>query len=409
VTLRLVGLLGALFVIGAGIGLAASTIAPTGAAAVPERVAIGDPPAQPAADIEPVDTVDDGCTPALLRQRAAQVLVVGIPDAVTVDAAVVADVLALGVGGVFINDSNVEDSEQVTALLTGMRALASLDLLITTDEEAGRVSTFRDLIGFTSSPRTLAARSTPDEVRTFARDLGVNLAALGLNSDLAPVADLDDGPAQGVIGDRAFSADPMVAATYAEAFAAGLTDAGLIPVAKHFPGLGGAGEDVHRKRARVTTPLEQMMGTDVLPFVGLIDAGVPVVMLSHAVYEALDPRRPASLSSASYGLLRDLGFEGVAMTDSLGMGAIHRRWDFPEAAVLAVQAGADAVLATDGTQAAAMADALVAAVEDGTLPEHRLDEAVARMLALKGLDPLLLTCAPPVDVPAMDVETAFGR
>ena len=407
-TLRLVGLLTALFVIGAGIGLAASTVAPTGAAATPEHVVVVDPPAQPASDTDTAD--EDACMPALLRQRAAQVLVVGMPRATTVDAPVVQDLLELGVGGVFVNDSNVVDSEQVTSLLNGMQALSSLKLLITTDEEAGRVSTFRDLIGFTSSPRTLAARSTPDEVREFARDLGVNLAELGLSSDLAPVADLDDGPSSGVIGDRAFSADPMIAAEYAEAFAAGLSDAGLIPVAKHFPGLGGAGADVHRKRARVRTSIEDMMANDVLPFVGLIEAGVPVIMLSHAAYDALEPGQPASLSPASYALLRDLGFEGVAMTDSLGMGAIHRRWDFPEAAVLAVAAGADAVLATDGTQAEAMADALVAAVEDGTLPEHRLDEAVARMLALKGLDPLLLTCSPPVDVPAMDdVETALGR
>jgi beta-N-acetylhexosaminidase len=408
VTLRLIGLLSALFVLGAGIGLAASTVAPAGAEATPEQVAAVDAPAQAAADID--SPVDDGCTPALLRRRAAQVLVVGIPDATTVDAPVVTELLELGVGGVFVNDGNVVDSEQITALLTGMRALSTLDLLVTTDEEAGRVSTFRDLLGFTSSPRTMAARGTPDEVRAFARDLGVNLAALGLTSDLAPVADLDDGPSQGVIGDRAFSADPLIAGEYAEAFAAGLTDAGLIPVAKHFPGMGGAADDVHRKRARVSTPIEQMMATDVLPFVGLIDAGVPVIMLSHAIYDALDPERPASVSAASYALLRDLGFTGVAMTDSLGMGAIHRRWDFPEAAVLAVQAGADAVLATDGRQATAMADALVAAVEDGTLPEHRLDEAVARMLALKGLDPLLLTCGPPVSVPAMDqMEAALGR
>ena len=409
-TLRLVALLSALFVLGTGIGLGASVIAPTGAAATPEQVAGAGAPAElpPAAAID--ESTNDGCTPALLRHRAAQVLVVGIPDATTVDSPVVQEVLDLGVGGVFLNDSNVTSSEQVTSLVTGMRSMATLDLLVTTDEEAGRVSTFRDLIGFTSSPRTMAARSTPEEVRDFARDLGTNLAAFGLNSDLAPVADLDGGPPQGVIGDRAFSADPMVAAEYAEAFAAGLTDAGLVPVAKHFPGLGGAAADVHRKRARVTTPIEEMMAADVLPFVGLIDAGVPVVMLSHAAYDALEPKVPASLSPVAYALLRDLGFEGVAITDSIGMGAINRRWDFPDAAVLAVKAGADAVLATDGREATAMADALVAAVEDGTLPEHRLDEAVARMLALKDLDPLLLTCAAPVEVPAMDdVETALGR
>jgi beta-N-acetylhexosaminidase len=410
ITLRLVRLLLTLFAVGTGIGLVASTAVPLRLPASVVDVAVAEPAvdtvAVPADPLEP----ETSCLSAPLRQRAAQTLVVGIPDATTIDAPVVADVLELGVGGVFINDGNVVSAEQITTLISGMRARSVVDLLVTTDEEAGRVSTFRQIVGATSSPRTLAAHSSSEDVRTFARDLGGGLAALGLTSDLAPVADLDGGPAQGTIGDRAFSADPMVTAEYAQAFAAGLSDAGLIPVAKHFPGLGGAGGDVHRRSATVTTPLEQMLSTDVLPFVALVDAGIPVVMLSHASYEALDPRRPASLSPAAYALLRDLGFTGVAMTDSLGMGAIHRRWDFPEAAVLAVRAGADAVLATDGRQAAAMVAAIVAAVEDGTLPEQRLDEAVARMLALKGIDPQTLTCAPPVAVPAMDdAETALRR
>lgn len=387
-----------LFAGGAAIGLVASMVVPP---LLPSAAADG-------AAAVAAPTVDDevsDCVPAPLAQRAAQVLVVGLPEVISVEDPLAQELTTLGVGGVFISDSNVHDAEQIRSLLLGLRTASQLPLLVTTDEEAGRVSTFRPVIGPTSSPRTLAARNTPEEVREFARGLGEQLAQVGITSDLAPVADLDGGPSQGVIGDRSFSADPLIAMEYAQAFATGLSDAGVVPVVKHFPGHGAPDGDVHRRAAQVDTPLEQLLGTDVLPFVALIDAGAPVVMLSHVTYTDIDPRRPASVSPATYTLLRDLGFEGVAMTDSVGMGAIHRRWKFPRASVMAVRAGADAVLATDGRQAPAMVDALVRAVDAGRLSEFRLNEAAARMLALKGVDPVEMTC---MELPEFPRLTAAG-
>ncbi len=391
---RAVAFAALLFSLGAGVGLLA-------AAVMPITSARGTSTAQMQVVARPVAAAEETplaeCTPAPLERRAAQVLVVGIPNVITPTDPLALQVARLGLGGVFINDSNVVDTVQVTALTDGLREVSRLPLLVTTDEESGRVSSFRPLIGATSSPRTLAATRSTEDVRLYAEELGSKLAAMGFDSDLAPVADLDAGPSTGVIGDRSFSADAATAEAYARAFALGLTDAGLVPVVKHFPGHGGAAVDVHRRSAIIETPLTTLMAEDVQPFVGLIQAGAPVVMVGHHTYTALDPLRPASLSPMSYRLLRDLGFDGVAMTDSIGMGAIHRRWDFPEAAVKAVRAGADAVLATDGRAAPAMVDALVEAVEDGRLKESRLNTAAARMLRLKGVDPRKLTCA---DVPA---------
>ncbi|MPZ74852.1 MAG: glycoside hydrolase family 3 protein, partial [Nitriliruptorales bacterium] len=358
--------------------------------------------AAPAAAARPgADPAADECAPAGLRQRAAQVLVVGLPHVTSAIDPLAQEVLDLGVGGVFLSDSNVVDTLQVQSLTAGLQESSAIPLLVTSDEEAGRVSTFRALIGATSAPRTLAANGAPSDVRTVALELGGRLAELGVNADLAPVADLDGGPWNGVIGDRSFSSDPLVAADYAEAFAAGLSDAGVMPVVKHFPGHGRSAEDVHRRAARVDAPLEDLLATDLLPFIALIDAGAPIVMMSHVRYDALQADRPASLSPTAYRLLRDLGFYGVAMTDSIGMGAVHRRWDFPRAAVMALHAGADAVLATDGRQAAAMRDAIVAAVKRGRLDEARLDEAVARMLAVKGIDSAGFACAVVEPVPVM--------
>ena len=393
-----------LFVAGLLIGVLAASVVPVppraGAVAVAATQAVSSELAVSGGPVAAAGDVADSCEPAPLRRRAAQVLVVGMPGVVAPDDDLARELVDLGVGGVFVNDANVVTAEQVSGLVYGLKASSGVPLMVATDEEAGRVSTFRHLIGVTSSPRTLAATRTPDEVREYAAELAAGLSGLGVNTDMAPVADLDGGPSTGVIGDRSFSADPAVAAEYAAAFAAGLADGGVLPVVKHFPGLGQTGVDVHRAAATVTTPLADLLRHDVQPFVSLIAAGAPVVMLGHAQYAALDAERPASLSAASYRLLRELGFDGVAMTDSLGMGAVHRRWDFPEAAVLAVEAGADAVLATDGRHARDMRDAIVRAVRRGVLDEGRLNEAAARMLALKGVDPRPLTCtsvpAPPV-------------
>ncbi len=402
----LAGIVTSAIVPAAGIATLAAA-APAAALPAPAAPAAGPPPstgptdavavttvaADPPAVRLPVASRDDGCVAAPLARRASQVLVVGLPETTSADEPLARDVVELGVGGIFLADGNVVDAAQLRAFVAALRDAARLPLLVATDEETGRVSSVREIVGATSSPRTLTATRSPDEVRRFAAQLGRDLLALGIDVDLAPVADLDAGPSDGVIGDRSFSADPATATRYARAFARGLADAGVTPVVKHFPGHGRAVGDVHKGTASVTAPLSTLRHSDLVPFRALVDAGAPVVMLGHVTYGALAGNRPASVSPGAYRLLRDLGFTGVAMTDSLGMGAIHRRWDFPRAAVLAVGAGADAVLATDGRQARRMVRAIVTAVRSGELSEERLDEAAARMLQLKGVDPATLTCA----------------
>lgn len=332
------------------------------------------------------------CTPAPLAERAGRVLVVGLPGVTDPDDPLIEEVMDVGVGGILLTKTNVDSEEQVAALVEALRRRADRPLVISTDEEPGRVSSFGELIGRSSSARTMAARDEPEDVRAFAADLGAELAGFDVDLALGPVVDLDDGPAQSVIGDRSFSADADEASAYALAFTRGLADAGVMAAPKHFPGHGRSTVDSHATASTVEVELDELAATDLVPFAEQITEGVPVVMLGHVAYEPLDPELPASLAPSAYALLRDLGFSGVAMTDSLGMGAVHRRWAFPESAVLSVTAGADAALTTDGNQARAMRDALVAAVEAGDLPQARLDEAVARMSHLAGADPAGIVC-----------------
>jgi len=332
------------------------------------------------------------CSPAPLAERAAAVLVVGLPGVTEPDDPLATAVVDLGVSGVFLVQENVRSARQLTALTAGLRARARRPFLVSTDEESGRVSVLREVLGGGPSPRRLAAQRTPQEVRQFGRDLGEELAELGVDLDLAPNLDLDDGPSRGVIGDRSFSADPQEAADYGLAFARGLSDSGVRPTVKHFPGHGRSATDTHREGDVIRASLEALESTDLLPFQQAIDAGAPVVMLNHLEYAELDPGLPASLSPRAYALLREMGFQGVAMTDSLGMGAVHLRWDFPVSSVMALQAGADLALVKDGSRATEVRDAIVAAVRSGELPEERLNQAAGRATALAGGDPQALSC-----------------
>jgi len=347
------------------------------------------------------------CTPAPLERRAAAVLVVGIPQVTKADEELGRSVVDLGVGGLFISEPNVVSESQLTALVSGLRARAGRPLLVSTDEESGRVAVTREIVGAGPSPRRLAAQQSPTEVRAFAEQIGERLKGVGVDLDLAPLLDLDAGPSRGIVGDRSFSADPSLAADYGLAFAAGLDDAGVTPTVKHFPGQGRSTTDTHLTGGVVGASVEELTRTDLLPFQRAIDAGAPVIMLNHLSYEALDRDLPATVSPKAYALLRSMGFDGVAMTDSIGMGAVNLRWGFEGTAVMAIEAGADAVLATDGNQALVMRDAIVAAVRSGRLPEARLDEAAGRVTALAGGDPMAMSCRPS-KTPVLDVPLSPG-
>ena len=329
------------------------------------------------------------CQPAPLADRAAAVLALGIGDATTPTDPLAARVAALGVGGVILLGVNVVDSAQVTALIEGLRRQAPRRLLVAVDEEGGRVSRLRPILGSTPSARTLGQRPLA-EITSAAAERGGVLRDLGFDLILAPVVDAEDGPAGGAIGDRAFAATPAEAGPRAGAFAEGLRRAGVAATAKHFPGQGGLA-DSHDGTVVSEAPMSQVERMASAGFRPVFDAGVPAVMMSHATFRALGTL-PASLEPGAYRLLRSMGFEGVAVTDAVGMSAILDRWTLPEAAVLALAAGADLVLATPADRATAMRDAIVAAVHDGRLPGTRLDEAVRRVTRLRGEDPSTMVC-----------------
>jgi beta-N-acetylhexosaminidase len=323
------------------------------------------------------------------RDKLAQLLMVGVKDAADARAVVATQ----HVGGIFIG-SWTDLSMLTDGSLAAIAGSAGpLPLAVSVDEEGGRVARLSSLIGPAPSPRVLAQTQTPDQVYQLALDRGRKMRKLGITIDFAPVVDVTDAPADTVIGDRSFSADPAVVTTYAGAFARGLRDAGLLPVLKHFPGHGHGSGDSHTG-AVVTPPLADLQNVDLVPYRTLVTQRPVGVMIGHLQVPGLTGSDPASLSPAAVNLLRTgtgygaPGFDGPVFTDDLSsMKAISDRLDVSDAVLKALQAGADTALWVTTTEVPAVLDRLQAAVAGGELSMPNVEASVLRMAAAKGPDP----------------------
>ena len=287
-----------------------------------------------------------------------------------------------GVSGVILFARNVGTPDETRALIAELKSIARGPLLLSVDQEGGRVARLTE--GFTKFPalRDLGGLSR-DEVRATGRALGAEVRAAGFDIDLAPVVDVDSNPANPVIGDRSFSRDPQVVASLGAAMIEGLEEH-LAACAKHFPGHGDTDKDSHYDLPRLSHGLERLRACELVPFKAAVAAGVSCVMTTHVVFDALDAGTPATMSAPAVRLLREeVGFRGVCVSDCLEMKAISEHFGCGRAAVRAIAAGVDALLVshTADTQHEVV-EALAAAVVEGAIPEARVHEARARLDAL---------------------------
>jgi beta-N-acetylhexosaminidase len=283
-----------------------------------------------------------------------------------------------GFGGVVLFARNIRDPEQLSALTSSLAGT-----LVAVDEEGGDVTRLEVAAG-SSFPGNLALGAVDDVAltRRVAAAIGGELAAVGVNFDLAPVADVIVDPASPIVGVRSFGADPALVSRHVAAFVAGLQSVGVAACAKHFPGHGESLADSHVELPSVETDLETLRARALPPFAAAIEAGVRAVMTAHIRFAALDDA-PATLSAKVIELLRsELGFDGLVMTDALEMRAISATAGLEGGAVRALAAGADALcLGADLTpeQVAGVEAAIAVAVRDGRLREERLLEAASRV------------------------------
>ncbi|MGB8963894.1 MAG: glycoside hydrolase family 3 N-terminal domain-containing protein [Pseudonocardiaceae bacterium] len=319
-----------------------------------------------------------------LRRRLAQLMIVGVDAGGPQQALAV--VRSDQVGGLFLTGS-------ATGLLSDgalqqVQDAAAVPLAVAVDDEGGRVQRIDALDGPLPSARWMAAHLTVEQVYELARKRGGQLRARGVTVDFAPILDVSSQPDDAVIGDRSFSSDPNTVTRYAGAFASGLRDAGVLPVFKHFPGHGRATGDSHRSSVR-TPPLAELRDVDLVPYRRLLDGQPAAVMVGHLDVPGLtEPNTPASLSPAALALLRDqFGFDGLVITDDLAaMAAITDRADLAEAVRRALAAGADMALSITANRLPEVLDHLEQAVATGSLPEPRVNAAVAHVLATKAVN-----------------------
>ncbi|KOY59797.1 glycoside hydrolase family 3 protein [Streptomyces sp. XY332] len=293
-----------------------------------------------------------------------------------------------GLTAVGLFGRNIASPEQLAALTAQLRAERD-DVLVAIDEEGGDVTRL-EARGGSSFPGNLALGAVDDTAltRDVARELGRRLAECGVNLNWAPSADVNSDPDNPVIGVRSFGADTHLAARHTAAYVEGLQAAGVAACTKHFPGHGDTNVDSHHALPRIDVDLDTLVARELVPFKAAIAAGTKAVMSAHILVPALDPTRPATLSPQILtGLLRkELGYEGLIVTDGMEMNAIAGTYGIERGSVLAIAAGADAICVGGGLADEAtvlrLRDALVAAVREGTIPAERLADAAARVRAL---------------------------
>lgn len=294
-----------------------------------------------------------------------------------------------GLRGVVLFAKNIRTADQTDSLCRAVHAARGPGGLIGIDQEGGRVARLRD--GFFVAPpmAELGRSASPELVYDLGRLVGLQLKAMGIHLNFAPVLDVDTHPDNPVIGNRAFGRDPQRVAQLGAALARGLQDVGVAACGKHFPGHGDTHQDSHHTLPRLSHTLERLRQVELPPFQHAIDQGIASLMTAHIVFESFNAspqdNTPATLSpEVVTGLLRQtMGFDGVVISDDLEMKAIADHRSIEEVAVQALRAGVDLLIAChDPGLIVRAAAAVVKAVRSGQLSEGVVRAAHARVETL---------------------------
>ena len=340
-------------------------------AAVPETV---EPePAQP----DPAELYVNNLS---LEAQVAQMFFARCPD---VDAAALAEQYDIGGYILFGRDFEGQTRESISQTIQSYQDAAATPMLIGVDEEGGTVVRVSSNPAFRAekfrSPQALYNEGGFDLISSDTKEKDALLASIGVNVNFAPVCDVSTDP-NDFINARAFGQDAAQTSEYVRTVVEQMVEDGMGMVLKHFPGYGN-NVDTHTGIAMDNRPIEQFRASDFVPFEAGIDAGAQSVLVSHNIIACMDAALPASLSPAVHDILRDeLGFEGVIMTDDLIMEAITDYTGGENAAVLAVQAGNDMLVSSDFVT---QYNAVLAAVQDGTISQERIRESAVRVIRWK--------------------------
>jgi beta-N-acetylhexosaminidase len=321
-------------------------------------------------------------SPSALRRQVGQLLFAGF-DGHQLSAEIRALAREFGLGGVIFFARNVAEPEQVAEVaFEASRLVPDLPVWVSIDQEGGRVARLK--APFTEWPpmATLGRSGDTALAERFARALAAELKAVGVSLDYTPVLDVHTNPKNPVIGDRALAENAADAARFGAAIVRALQGEGVAACGKHFPGHGDTIMDSHDELPLVEHPPDRLRAVEFVPFRAAIEAGVATIMTAHLFVPSLDDTRTATLSKRIITdiLRRELGYEGVILSDDLEMKAIANEHTVPNAAVMSLEAGCDGLLICSGdhqAQAAAL-EAIIHAVEDGRLRLSAIEDSLRR-------------------------------
>lgn len=342
--------------------------------------------------------IDERLADMSLREKVLQMFMI-TPEALTGKERVTASgiltqqaVEKYPVGGIIYFSSNIENPEQLKAMLSNTMSYyeqfqAPVPFLAV-DEEGGTVARIGNHADFHvekfDDMCVVGARGNADEAEEIGRKIGAYLSELGFNLDFAPVADVLTNPENTVVARRSFGSDPELVADMALAAAKGLQSQGICAAMKHFPGHGSTAADTHQGYAYTDKTLEELMASDLIPFREAALQNIPFIMAAHiSVPSITGDNTPCSLSKymITTVLREQLGYRGIVITDAMNMGAVASQYSSGEAAVKAIKAGADVILMPEDFQQAL--DSVLHAVESGAISETRIEESVRKILEIK--------------------------
>ncbi|MFL5322122.1 MAG: beta-N-acetylhexosaminidase [Myxococcaceae bacterium] len=319
-----------------------------------------------------------------LSRAVARMFMVGFPG--TEPDAAFLELVDEGLFGAILFKRNVTDAEGTAELIRKVKSRANRPFILSVDQEGGRVARMRGA-PFTALPpmRQIGMSGDVAMAEKAGRLLAFEMRAVGFDWDFAPVLDVDTNPKNPVIGDRSFHREPSVVSKMGVALARGLEAGGVASCAKHFPGHGDTSQDSHLELPHLPHEMSRLRTIELPPFKAYADEKLASVMTAHVIFDAVDPGIPATMSQKVLeGVLRkELGFNGVLVSDDLEMKAIADNYSVPEAAVLGTLAGVDLFLVCHHAEVQSKAiAAVVKAVESGRIPRSRIDEANQRLDAL---------------------------
>lgn len=360
-----------------------------------------DPPEEPIVEEPEVDYLGgivEACISSMPLEDKVAGLFVVTPEALTgVSTATQAGegtqeaLNTYAVGGLIYFDKNIKDKEQITEMLSSTTSKSKYPIFLAVDEEGGSVSRVaKSGIDVIEVGDMASIGESGDTAQAYEAGLtiGTYLKELGFNVDFAPVADVA-GSGESALGDRIFGADAKLVGDMVSNMVEGIEGTKVSSCLKHFPGIGDNEKDTHDGRVETTKTLEEMRNSNFIPFQAGIAAGADFVMVSHVTASAVDEDAvPSTLSSKIMTdiLRNELNFQGIIITDAMNMSAITEYYTSEQAAVKAIEAGADMLLMPEDFEAAYAA--LLAAVQDGTIPEERINESLERIYRVKYADKL---------------------